>query len=85
MATSKPAQAKQQSSLFRTPMQSVVVSRDGQSVVPTIGVPFEFTADEITQIESMNPGAISKKIELDANDPAAVAALSGDSKSNTEL
>lgn len=44
---------------LRTPMQSVIVMRDKKRVTPEIGTPFEFTADEVAEIEEMNPDALS--------------------------
>lgn len=57
-------------STIRVPMQSVVVVRDGKSTVPPIGQPFDFTAEEIAQIEKMNPDAISDRatVSVDALD-----------------
>jgi hypothetical protein len=69
-------------SLMRTVMQSVTVGRNGQVVVPTIGYPFEFTADEIAQIEKANPAAISTIATLDLTDEVtadAVKTAAGDS------
>lgn len=61
------------STIKRVPLQSVVVMRDGQSVVPPIGQVFEFTADEVAQLERMNPDAISAQATVDAEQaPAAV-------------
>jgi hypothetical protein len=60
--------AKSQSkSLLRTPLQSVVVFRDKKQVVPPIGQPFEFTAEEIEQIEAANPSAISDQVTMAAD------------------
>jgi hypothetical protein len=50
----------------RVPLQSVVVMRDGQSFCPPIGVVFEFTSDEVKQIERMRPEAISAQATVDA-------------------
>lgn len=49
----------------RTPLQSVVVIRDGARFTPEIGRPFEFTKDEIEQVERANPAALSKKAVVD--------------------
>lgn len=49
----------------RVPKQTVVVVRDGKSVTPPIGEPFEFTDEEVSQIESMNPDAISAEATVD--------------------
>lgn len=46
-------------SVVLVPVQTVVVHRDGKSVTPPIGQPFEFTADEAAQIKAMNPGAVT--------------------------
>ncbi len=60
-------------SLVRTVLQSVTVGRDGKLMTLPIGQPFEFTADEIAQIEAMNPAAISTQVILDTADAAAAA------------
>lgn len=48
----------------RIPRNTVVVLReeDGKKVrkVPTVGKPFEFTADEIRQFEAIMPGSLAK-------------------------
>lgn len=58
----------------RVPLQSVVVHRKdmGGAVCPPLGEPFEFTADEIAQIDKMNPGALSEiaQVSLKATDKA---------------
>jgi len=54
-------------SLLRTPLQSVVVVRDKKAVVPPLGQPFEFTAEEVEQIEAANPNAISDQITVSAD------------------
>jgi hypothetical protein len=64
---------KPATSLVRTVLQSVTVGRDGKSVTLPVGQPFEFTADEIEQIEKMNPTAISTQVVLDTSDAAAAA------------
>lgn len=71
-------------SLVRNVMQSVTVARDGKPFTPTIGQPFEFTADEIKQIERMNPAAVSSMIVMDASDPAVAQVVSGSSSSAGE-
>ena len=56
----------------RTPIQTVVVMRDSQSVSPPIGTPFDFTDEEVAQIEAMNPDAISNEavVDLDKEEKA---------------
>lgn len=60
MAKTTPA-----ASIPRVPMQSVVVHRDGKAVVPAIGQVFEFTADEVADIERMNPDALTAQAVVD--------------------
>lgn len=51
----------------RTPMQSVIVTRDKKRVTPEIGKPFEFTAHEIAEIDAMNPDALSTLATVDVS------------------
>lgn len=44
----------------RVPAQTITVVRNGKLKNPTIGEPFEFTAEEIEQVERLNPSAFSK-------------------------
>lgn len=44
----------------RSPVNTVVVHRDGKRVVPPIGKPFDFTADEIADFERILPGSLAK-------------------------
>lgn len=57
---------------MRAPKQSVRVIRDGKSVEPPIGEPFEFTDDEVADIMAANPDAISSEamVDLKASDAA---------------
>lgn len=56
----------------RTPLQSVVVHRENKDdpkkplrIIPEVGKPFEFTAEEIKHIEKANPDALSTKAVVD--------------------
>lgn len=49
----------------RVAKQTVVVVRDGKSVTAPIGEPFDFTEEEVSQIEAMNPDAISAEAKVD--------------------
>lgn len=51
--------------MLRVPVQSVRVIRDGKSVEPTIGEPFDFTEDEVAGIEKANPDAITSEGTVD--------------------
>lgn len=44
----------------RVPLQSITLIRDKKVVNPTIGEAFDFTDDEVAQIEKMNPDAIGE-------------------------
>lgn len=52
----------------RIPLQTVVLWRDGQQVVPPINRAFDFTKEELETIEKLNPSAIGKIVNGDAND-----------------
>lgn len=49
----------------RVPLQSVVVKRDGASTIPMIGQPFEFTEQEVAEIEATNPDALTAEVVVD--------------------
>lgn len=70
----------------RVPLQSVVVQRDGNNVVPPIGAVFEFTDQEVADIESANPDALSATIAVAADDvPAAKPAGKGKKAQQDDL
>lgn len=56
----------------RVPAQSITVARQGKMVVPKIGEPFEFTADEIKDVERLNPSAFAKTRVVAADDEPVV-------------
>ena len=58
---------------MRAPKQSVRVLRDGKTIEPPIGEPFEFTDEEVADIMAANPEAISTEavVDLKASDGAA--------------
>lgn len=53
---------------LRTPTQSVIVMRGTKRVTPEIGKPFEFTKEEIEQIDAMNPDALSTQVTTDVTE-----------------
>ncbi len=55
-------------SVKRTPLQSIVLQRDGKSYVPTIGEVFEFTKEEAADIERVNPDAFSSQATVNVED-----------------
>lgn len=60
---------------LRYVQQTVVVMRKGNSTTPPIGAPFDFTDDEIAQIEEASPDALSPVNIKEAE--AIVAAATG--------
>lgn len=48
--------------VIRIPVQTITVGRDGKNIVPTIGQPFDFTDEEIKQIEASNPAAVRNPV-----------------------
>lgn len=44
----------------RVPLQSITLIRDKKVFMPPIGEAFDFTDDEVAQIEKMNPDAIGE-------------------------
>ncbi len=44
----------------RVPLQSITLIRDKKVLMPPIGEAFDFTDDEVAQIEKMNPDAIGE-------------------------
>ena len=60
----------------RVPVSGIHVHRDGKLVRPKLGVPFDFTAEELDDINRLNPGAITKIVtsELKDEDPAILKA-----------
>lgn len=51
----------------RIPNHTIRIQRDGQTVTPTIGKPFDFTDAEVKQLLALNPESLSKIIALDEN------------------
>lgn len=45
---------------LRIPKVKIILSRKGVRVSPEIGKPFEFTAEEISDIQGSNPDALGK-------------------------
>lgn len=48
--------------ISRVPVQSIVVVRDGKQITPDLDKPFNFTAQEVEDIERVNPSAMRKPI-----------------------
>ena len=53
--------------LTRVPMQSILVIRANKRVYPEIGKPFDFTAEEVEQIEAGAPEALSTMATVDVS------------------
>jgi len=45
---------------IRIPVHTIVVTREGKRVSPTIGQPFEFSVEEIAEINAVAKGALRK-------------------------
>lgn len=55
-------------SVKRTPVQSIVLYRDGKTFIPPVDKVFEFTAEEVADIERVNPGAFSTQATVNVDD-----------------
>lgn len=64
----------------RVPLQSIVVKRNDKAVVPPIGAVFEFTDEEVADIERINPDAISENVSVPADSVAAPSKDKGKGK-----
>lgn len=47
---------------IRIPTQSVIVQRNGSNYVPPVGKPFNFTADEVAEVNALAPDALRKPV-----------------------
>ncbi len=68
----------------RVPLQSIVVKRNGEAVVPPIGAVFEFTDEEVADIERINPDAISENVSVPADSVAAPSKGKGKAKGTSD-
>ena len=57
---------------IRIPVQGLILARDGVRIVPVIGEPFEFTDEELAQIEKSAPKAIRAAVVEKPAPPAVV-------------
>lgn len=64
----------------RIPRSTIILHRDGVRTIPKIGTAFDFTKEEIAEIDAVNPDALGKNLveveeddeaDPDANKPAA--------------
>lgn len=70
---------------IRIPVQTITVGRDGKNVIPTIGQPFDFTDEEIKQIEASNPAAVRNPVvEADAEQVEAKPTKGGKKAAQAE-
>lgn len=73
----------------RVPVQTIVVTRDGKRVTPKIGDAFDFTAEELDDINRVNPDAVRKVViedkllekEFTQDEKDAAAKAEADAKS----
>lgn len=52
----------------RVPVQTIILHREGKQFSPEIGKAFDFTADELADIVSVNPEAVRKPVIEDNGD-----------------
>lgn len=57
----------------RIPVQTIILHREGKRVVPEIGKSFNFTVDELADINAVNPKAIRHIINEESQVDAAAA------------
>lgn len=55
----------------RIPVQTITVVREGKNFIPPIGKPFDFTDEEMADIEKLNPAAVREAVNEDPADPPA--------------
>jgi hypothetical protein len=67
----------------RVPLQSITLIRDKKVLMPPIGEAFDFTDDEVAQIEKMNPDAIGEVASV--NVAKAEKASKADKSEKTDL
>lgn len=58
----------------RIPLNTIILQRDGQKVVPPLNKPFDFTAEELKMIASLSPDAIGK-VPVDGDDGQELVTL----------
>lgn len=49
----------------RVPVQTVILHRDGKQFAPPLGKAFDFTAEELADINAVNPDAVRKPVVED--------------------
>lgn len=64
-------------------LKSVIIARDGKRLSPPIGKAFPFTAEEVEEIEKVNPTALRDAVNED--DEATLAEVAALSNSNTRV
>jgi len=47
---------------IRVPHHTVRVRRDGKNITPKIGVPFEFTDEEVAEVQALHPHALRRAV-----------------------
>ena len=65
----------------RIPVKAIYVQRDGKQIQPKIGEEFDFTADELDQINQVAPSAVRKVM---VEDKELAAQLAKDEKALAE-
>lgn len=67
-AASGATAEKKAATIIRIPLHTIIVVRGEKQIVPPIGKPFPFTADEVASIQKANKGALRKPINEGAEE-----------------
>lgn len=62
----------------RIPVTAVHVYRNGKEFVPPIGQAFDFTAEELADINAVNPDAVRKPVNEGTDEPVKVDTKAAD-------
>lgn len=59
---------------IRVPLNTIFVKRDGKTIIPKLNQPFDFTTQELNDINRLMPGAVRKVINEAPDEPGAEVA-----------
>lgn len=62
---------------IRIPTQTVIVQRNGANFAPKLGEPFNFTTDEVEEINTLAPDALRKPVNEEAKEVQQAPAAAG--------
>lgn len=61
----------------KIPVHTIVVQRDGKTVIPAVGKPFDFTDAEIADVRAVDPKAFRDLVNEEVDTPAPKAKAKG--------